>query len=51
MSNNFDFDLGFLPEDREAIIKLLKERNLEIKHEFDDPDGYYTFIINGNLDD
>jgi len=46
-----DFDLGFLPENKEAVIGLLKERNLVVKHEFDDPHGYYTFIINGTWDD
>ena len=43
-----EFFVGILPEDTSKLLSLFKELEILIKHEYDDPDGYYTYIIDGN---
>jgi hypothetical protein len=57
-TTKFDFYVGIIPEDREKFMQLVNllnedsDQNFHIflKNEFDDPDGYYTFAINGTWD-
>jgi len=50
-----DFYVGIIPKDREKLMQMINLLNEDtdpnfqvfIKNEFDDPDGYYNFVMNG----
>jgi hypothetical protein len=47
--------VGILPSDRVRLVHRLEElraegHGIEIQGEYDDPHGYYTFLIGGTLD-
>ena len=51
----FDYYVGVLPEDKEAFLAIVKNLNesedirqhVEVKGEFDDPNGYYSYTVHG----
>lgn len=47
-----EFYVGILPEDRQKLLDFIEglNSNIKIKGEFDDPDGYYSFTLEGNVD-
>lgn len=55
MSERIDFYVGIVPEDKPKLMEFVNILNEDsdpkfqifIKNEFDDPDGYYNFVING----
>jgi hypothetical protein len=52
-----DFYVGIIPKDREKLMQMVNLLNEDtdpnfhvfIKNEFDDPDGYYNFVMNGTF--
>ena len=54
----FEYYLGILPEEREEFERHVEHLNelgdwkyaIKVLSEFDDPDGYYTFQIEGTPD-
>jgi len=51
--NKIEFFVGILPEDDRKLdnfIKYLLSEDIEIaiENHFDDPDGYYTYIMRGS---
>jgi hypothetical protein len=50
-----DFYVGIIPRDREKLMQMVDLLNEDtdpkfhvfVKNEFDDPEGYYNFVING----
>jgi len=46
-----EFYVGVLPEDRQKLLDFIEElkSDIKIKGEFDDPHGYYSFIIEGEM--
>jgi hypothetical protein len=55
-----EYYVGIDPKDREKFDSYVEYLNndqqcdpkckIEVLHEFDDPDGYYTFMIQGHWD-
>lgn len=56
MIENFNFYVGVLPKDSNKVLDLVSILNEDadpkyqvfVKNEYDDPEGYYTYVINGN---
>jgi len=56
MEKKFNFEIGFIPEDRHQIDEFIHELNEDsdpvyfVKkiREYDDPDGYYTYSLIGS---
>ena len=46
-----EFFIGIIPEDKSKFLDFAEKTRLDIKNEYDDPDGYYTYIIEGTWDD
>ena len=44
-----EFFVGILPESN--FLAHAEKNLLDIKNEYDDPDGYYTYIIDGTFED
>ena len=42
-----EFFVGVLPEDRVKIVDFIIDIKASIKNEYDDPHGYYTYVIDG----
>lgn len=47
-----EFYVGILPEDRQKLLDFIEslKSDIKIKNEFDDPEGYYSFTLEGNVD-
>lgn len=50
-ANPVEYYVGVLPEDRQRLLDFIKELNagIVVKAEFDDPDGYYSFTLVGDV--
>ena len=46
-----EYYVGVLPEDKQKLLNFIKELNagIEVRGEFDDPDGYYSFTLVGDV--
>lgn len=53
--NTITFYIGILPKDRVEFFNLFKSFNesneMSILDEYNDPYGYYTFVIHGTWED
>lgn len=55
MRDRIDFYVGIVPKDKSKLMEFVNILNEDsdpkfqvfIKNEFDDPEGYYNFVING----
>ena len=51
-----EYFIGVLPNDRQVAKDFIEELNsikdskINIKGEYDDPDGYYTFVLDGTIE-
>lgn len=47
-----EFYVGVLPEDKQKLLDFIEglKSDIKIKSEFDDPDGYYSFTLEGSVD-
>jgi hypothetical protein len=46
-----EFFVGIIPEDKHKFLVHAEKNLLDIKNEYDDPHGYYTYIIEGTWED
>jgi hypothetical protein len=44
-----EYYVGILPEDRQKLLDFIQKMDVKVKSEFDDPDGYYSFTIEGEI--
>ena len=42
-----EFFVGILPEDKSRLVDFLIDIGVSIKNEYDDPHGYYIYVIDG----
>ena len=58
MKDRIDFYVGIIPRDKHKLDELIFTLNedsdqkyfIENKNSFDDPDGYFTYILTGTWD-
>ena len=43
-----EFFVGILPKDTFKLLDLFKKLELYVNYDYDDPHGYYTFVVEGN---
>lgn len=56
IKEKIDFYVGVIPRDKGKLMQMVNLLNEDadpnfqvfVKNEFDDPDGYYNFVINGS---
>jgi hypothetical protein len=50
-SKRVEYFVGVLPEDRQLLLTFIEELNagIVVEGEFDDPDGYYSFMLSGDV--
>ena len=44
-----EYFVGILPEDRQKLLDFIQDLDIKIKGEFDDPGGYYSFTLEGEM--
>lgn len=50
-NNKIQFFVGILPTDRDKLISDINKFGWIKENEYDDPDGYYMFVMRGSWDD
>ena len=51
MKSKIEFFIGVIPEDKSKFLDFAEKIKLDIKDEYDDPYGYYTYVIDGTWEE